>query len=175
MSVNVDFTEHLMDYEIEIIKRLAQKEGLLVLASGLSTQKILLSFLKPYCDSTELILVLNGTQNEVNRIALEMCCSGVVNVPKYISDLTQKKRNQLYNKGGVYFASSQVLILDFLKNVVDRPVHGIIVLNAEKASKNFDESFIISLAQSKGLNFTIGISDQPSKISKALPQVCQIN
>ena len=49
MSVNVDFTEHLMEYEIEIIKRLSHKEALLVLANGLSSREIVLSLLKLGC------------------------------------------------------------------------------------------------------------------------------
>ena len=79
-------------------------------------KKIILALIKPYCDSTDLVLILNGTNEDISRIGLECSCSNIKNVPVNISTLTQKKRMQTYEKGGVYFISSQVLILDMLKD-----------------------------------------------------------
>jgi len=81
-----------------------------------NSKKIILALIKPYCDSTDLVLILNGTNEDISRIGLECSCSNIKNVPVNISTLTQKKRMQTYEKGGVYFISSQVLILDMLKD-----------------------------------------------------------
>ena len=58
MSVQVSFSDHLLNYETEIIQRLAKKESLVVLAAGLPVEKLLLALIRPYCDT---VLVLNFT------------------------------------------------------------------------------------------------------------------
>ena len=63
-----------------------------------------------------------------------------------------------YEKGGVYFISSQVLILDLLKKQVNRKIGGIIVLHAERALGNYDECFIITMARKLGVGFVQCIS-----------------
>ena len=52
MSIDESFVRSLLDYEKEIIRRMQNKDSLLVLGRGLSVEKILMSLSVPYCDST---------------------------------------------------------------------------------------------------------------------------
>ena len=47
-----------------------------------------------------------------------------------------------------------------LKKQVERKIDGIIVLHAEKALSNFDESFIVQLARTQGVDFVQCLSDK---------------
>ena len=47
----------------------------------------------------------------MDRINVECRSVGVKRPPKNISDATQKQRMDMYEIGGVYFISAQVLIL----------------------------------------------------------------
>ena len=50
----------------------------------------------------------------------------------------------MYNKGGVFIASSRILINDLLKGIVDaKDVCGIIVNDAHKIKETSIESFIL--------------------------------
>lgn len=52
MSIDESFVRSLLDYEKEIIRRMQNKDSLLVLGRGLAVEKILMSLSVPYCDST---------------------------------------------------------------------------------------------------------------------------
>ena len=86
MSVQVGFDKGLLKYEIEIIRRLAKKESLVVLAAGLSVEALLLSLIKPYCETDELIFIVNGSKEEAGRVSIECQCAGVDTLPLLISD-----------------------------------------------------------------------------------------
>ena len=58
----------------------------------------------------------------MDRINVECRSVGLKRPPKNISDATQKQRMDMYEMGGVYFISAQVLILgmvfeNFEKNI----------------------------------------------------------
>ena len=61
----------------------------------------------------------------MDRINVECRSVGVKRPPKNISDATQKQRMDMYEMGGVYFISAQVLIL------------GMVFRNLKKKMKNF--------------------------------------
>ena len=71
----------------------------------------MLSLIIPYCDTNELVLVLNANNEEISRLAVECQMANVKNPPRNISDATQKQRAEFYAKGGVYFVTAQVLTL----------------------------------------------------------------
>ena len=47
-----------------------------------------------------------------------------------------------------------------IKGHVDRQIDGIIILHAERALSNFDESFIVQLARGKNVDFVQCLSDK---------------
>ena len=47
-----------------------------------------------------------------------------------------------------------------IKGHVNRQINGIIILHAERALSNFDESFIIQLARGKHVDFVQCLSDK---------------
>ncbi len=83
-----------------------------------------------------------------------------------ISELNQNKRAKMYREGGIFFISSQVLILDLIKNLIEREIHSIFVLTPEKALRKKEENYILNLALAKGLKFQHCLSNSPIQISK---------
>ena len=55
---------------------------------------------------------------------------------------------------------------------IERKIDGIIVLHAERALRNFDESFIISLARSSGVDFVQCLTDRAHTVAKNLEKLC---
>lgn len=171
MHIKLDFVKQLLNYEKEILRRMQNQNSLLVLARGLSIDKILLSLIIPYCDTSELVFILNTTAAEMSRISIECQMANVKNPPLNISELSQKQRMELYEKGGVYYISSQVLILDLLKKQIGRSITGIVVTHAERVLRKKEENFIINLAKFGGLDFVHCLTDAPSVISKDLGRI----
>ena len=92
--------------------------------------------------------------------------------PRHVSDLTQIKRMACYQKGGVYFVSSNVIILDLLKKQIGRPITGLVITHAERALRKKEENFIINLARFNGSDtFIHCLTDAPSAVSKNIDKI----
>ena len=154
----------LLEFENQIILDLFNENALLVLCEGLGLERIFIHFLHLYCDVKELVFVLNTDQMQQQYYIGKLKQSGVHNVPQVVtSEISTQERQKLYANGGVFFASSRILVMDFL---VDRvPVHlvsGILVNKAHKMSDACQECFIMRLFRQKNKDgFIKAFTDNP--------------
>ena len=158
----------LLEFENQIILDFFNENGLLVLCEGLGLERIFLHFLHLYCDLKELVFVVNTDQMQQRYYIEKLEKLGVSKLPQSVtSEMNVNERKKIYANGGVFFASSRILVMDFL---VDRvPVHlvsGLLVNKAHKLAESCQECFIMRLYREKNKEgFIKAFTDNPVALS----------
>ena len=148
----------LLPYENQIFLDLLQNDGLLVMAEGLGVERVLLNFIKLYCDSTHLVLIINTTEEEENFLLLKLKNAKVLDLPKRITTetLTINERVQAYTKGGCYFITSRIFVIDLLtERIPIELINGILVYKAHRIVDSCQETFILRLFRQKNKVYKI--------------------
>jgi DNA excision repair protein ERCC-4 len=169
----------LLEYEAKIFQDTFQKDSLLIMAEGLGIERIFLHFIRLYSDSSHLVIILNTHEAEeeyfLNRLK-ESPGSSVygneinsskssrpepdgggaaaisVQLPTKITTETHSmsERVDTYMKGGCFFITSRILVVDMLTDRIPiEHVSGILVYNAHKIIDSCQESFILRMFRQK--------------------------
>lgn len=166
----------LLEYEVELYKEIFTNEAcLLIMAEGLGIERIFLNFLKLYSDSSHLVLILNTHEAEeeffIERLKYESGSSLSIygnsigpttssaskeaisiQLPTRITTETHTvaERVETYLKGGCFFITSRILVVDMLTDRVPIDlVSGILVYNAHKIIDSCQETFILRMFRQK--------------------------
>lgn len=117
----------------------------LFLLRGISYEKVLLNLFKVYVDPANLVLVLNSDDYEENYY------TKLLNSPHvHQASNNSNEREKVYLSGGVQFISTQVLVLDLIKNRVPAElITGIFVLRAHQIIESCQEAFALRLFRQK--------------------------
>ncbi|PFH49381.1 hypothetical protein AMATHDRAFT_147779 [Amanita thiersii Skay4041] len=145
---------------------------LLVLARGLGLRRIVCTLMKIYDSPTNLILLVNATQEEESGIGEELSIMGCrkpgLRIIGY--ETGSKERQSIYKGGGLISVTSRILVVDMLQS--DIPIHlitGILVLHAERITPLVIEAFIVRLYREKNKSgFLKAFTDQPERITSGL-------
>uniref|UniRef100_H2Y933 DNA repair endonuclease XPF n=1 Tax=Ciona savignyi TaxID=51511 RepID=H2Y933_CIOSA len=154
----------MLGYENQIFLDMYQENALLVLCEGLGLDRIFLNFLRLYSDLKELVFVLNTDPVEQEYYIEKLKSLGTSQLPCVVtSEYGAKERKRMYARGGIFFASSRILVMDLL---VDRiPIHlvsGLLVTKAHKMADACQEPFIVRLFRQKNKEgFIKGFTDNP--------------
>ncbi|XP_022786619.1 DNA repair endonuclease XPF-like isoform X3 [Stylophora pistillata] len=168
----------LSEYENAMFLELMDDDGLFVTAKGLSIERVIASFLKIHCvtsdpSSISLVFVINTTDQEEDYILDEIKSSDVP-LPKVITtEFTSSERESVYLAGGVLFVTSRILVVDMLTKKV--PIHlvtGIVVFRAHKIIESCQEAFILRLfRENNKTGFIKALSENPQAFTTGLFQV----
>ena len=169
----------LLEYESDLFKEMFQNEAaLLIMAEGLGIERLFLNFLKLYSDSSQLVLVLNTHEaeedffieklkeengplcvygNEITNDDLPTTSSSLgekisIQLPTRITNETHTvaERVETYLKGGCFFVTSRILVVDMLTDRVPFDlVSGILVYNAHRVIDSCQETFILRMFRQK--------------------------
>lgn len=143
----------VMEYENQIYLDMFHNEALLITAEGLGIERIFLNFIKLYSDPTHLVLILNTEEAEedyfINQLKNE---SQNILLPTKITTETHSmnERVQTYLKGGCYFVTSRILVVDMLTERIPIDlISGILVYKAHKVIDSCQETFILRMFRQK--------------------------
>ena len=143
----------VMEYENQIYLDMFHNEALLIMAEGLGIERIFLNFIKLYSDPTHLVLILNTEEAEedyfINQLKTE---SENILLPTKITTETHSmnERVQTYLKGGCYFVTSRILVVDMLTERIPIDlISGILVYKAHKVIDSCQETFILRMFRQK--------------------------
>lgn len=168
---------NLMDYESNLFLEVMSEDGLLITAEGLGLDRLLLKTFNMFCSEENLVLVLNTTSEEQDFFINELSVAEVKHLPQVITaeNLSSERRN-MYFKGGVFFVTSRILVVDMLtKRLPIDYVTGIIVQRAHKTGISSQESFILRLfRENNSAGFIKGFSDRPTAFMSGFAQVERI-
>lgn len=155
----------LLEYENQIFHDIYEENALLILCEGLGLDRIFLNLIRLYSDLKELVLVLNTDEFQQKYYMQQLQELGVTNLPVTVtSDISAQGRQKMYDKGGVYFISSRILVMDLLmERIPINLITGIIVDKAHKMIDACQEAFILRLYREKNKDgFIKGLTDHPT-------------
>ncbi|CAM2099664.1 DNA repair endonuclease XPF [Caretta caretta] len=141
----------LLEHENQIFLDLFHRDGLVICARGLGIDRILLRFLRLYCEPASLVLVLNTSPAEEEYFIDQLRSDGVVHLPRRVTnEITSNCRYEVYTQGGVLFATSRILVVDFLTDrIPSNLITGILVYKAHRIIESCQEAFILRLFRQK--------------------------
>ncbi|XP_032896201.1 DNA repair endonuclease XPF isoform X2 [Amblyraja radiata] len=141
----------LLEYESQIFLDLFHEDGLVITAKGLGVDRILLNFLRLYCDPGNLLLVLNTNVAEEQYFIEQLRSEGASHLPRIITnEIPSNERYSVYTEGGVLFVTSRILVVDFLTDRIPANlITGILVYRAHKIIDSCQEAFILRLYRQK--------------------------
>jgi DNA excision repair protein ERCC-4 len=168
--------DKLLQYETQIYEDMFNNDALLITAAGLGIERIFLNFLKLYSTPTHLVLIVNAYEadeqffieklkemaaaaknkpadNEDDDFAGEEIC-----VPTKMTAEThsQADRTQAYLRGGCFFVTSRILVVDMLTDRIPIDlITGILVYNAHQVIDSSQETFILRMFREKNKAFII--------------------
>ncbi|KAM9124910.1 DNA repair endonuclease XPF [Pangshura tecta] len=140
-----------LEHENQVFLDLFHQDGLVICARGLGIDRILLRFLRLYCEPASLVLVLNTSPAEEEYFIDQLRSDGVVHLPQRVTnEITSNCRYEVYTQGGVLFATSRILVVDFLTNRIPSDlITGILVYKAHRIIESCQEAFILRLFRQK--------------------------
>ncbi|XP_039348507.1 DNA repair endonuclease XPF isoform X1 [Mauremys reevesii] len=140
-----------LEHENQVFLDLFHQDGLVICARGLGIDRILLRFLRLYCEPASLVLVLNTSPAEEEYFIDQLRSDGVVHLPRRVTnEITSNCRYEVYTQGGVLFATSRILVVDFLTDRIPSDlITGILVYKAHRIIESCQEAFILRLFRQK--------------------------
>ncbi|XP_034986690.1 DNA repair endonuclease XPF [Zootoca vivipara] len=140
-----------LEHENQIFLDLFHDDGLVVCARGLGIDRLLLRFLRLYCEPARLVLVLNTSPAEEEFFIDQLRTDNVAHLPRRVTnEIASSNRYEVYTQGGVIFATSRILVVDFLTDRIPSDlISGILVYKAHRIIESCQEAFILRLYRQK--------------------------
>nr|XP_027796741.1 DNA repair endonuclease XPF [Marmota flaviventris] len=141
----------LLEYERQLVLELLDTDGLVVCARGLGADRLLYHFLRLHCHPACLVLVLNTQPAEEEYFISQLKIEGVEHLPcRVTNEIASNNRYEVYTRGGVIFATSRILVVDFLTDRIPSDlITGILVYRAHRIIESCQEAFILRLFRQK--------------------------
>uniref|UniRef100_A0A5F9CN18 DNA repair endonuclease XPF n=1 Tax=Oryctolagus cuniculus TaxID=9986 RepID=A0A5F9CN18_RABIT len=141
----------LLEYERQLVLELLDTDGLVVCARGLGADRLLYHFLRLHCHPACLVLVLNTQPAEEEYFINQLKIEGVEHLPRRVTnEIASNSRYEVYTQGGVIFATSRILVVDFLTDRIPSDlITGILVYRAHRIIESCQEAFILRLFRQK--------------------------
>ncbi|KAK1344825.1 hypothetical protein QTO34_013527 [Cnephaeus nilssonii] len=141
----------LLEYERQLVLELLDADGLVVCARGLGADRLLYHFLRLHCHPACLVLVLNTQPTEEEYFINQLKIEGVEHLPRRVTnEIASNGRYEVYTQGGVIFATSRILVVDFLTDRIPSDlITGILVYRAHRIIESCQEAFILRLFRQK--------------------------
>ncbi|XP_066130910.1 DNA repair endonuclease XPF [Saccopteryx bilineata] len=141
----------LLEYERQLVLELLDTDGLVVCARGLGADRLLYHFLRLHCHPACLVLVLNTQTAEEEYFINQLKIEGVEHLPRRVTnEIASNSRYEVYTQGGVIFATSRILVVDFLTDRIPSDlITGILVYRAHRIIESCQEAFILRLFRQK--------------------------
>ncbi|XP_038942943.1 DNA repair endonuclease XPF isoform X2 [Rattus norvegicus] len=141
----------LLEYERQQVLELLDSDGLVVCARGLGADRLLYHFLRLHCHPACLVLVLNTQPAEEEYFINQLKIEGVEHLPRRVTnEIASNSRYEVYTQGGIIFATSRILVVDFLTGRIPSDlITGILVYRAHRIIESCQEAFILRLFRQK--------------------------
>ncbi|XP_008072787.1 DNA repair endonuclease XPF isoform X2 [Carlito syrichta] len=141
----------LLEYERQLVLELLDTDGLVVCARGLGADRLLHHLIRLHCHPACLVLVLNTQPTEEEYFINQLKIEGVEHLPlRVTNEIASNSRYEVYTQGGVIFATSRILVVDFLTDRIPSDlITGILVYRAHRIIESCQEAFILRLFRQK--------------------------
>ncbi|KAG7390554.1 DNA repair endonuclease XPF [Phytophthora pseudosyringae] len=167
-----------LPYERNVVEELYGQDGVLVLGRGLGLLRVLASFVRLYCSPRSLVLCLNANEQAatLRRLVLALGLDRRL-LPRVVDARNNlSERQQMYKRGGVFFVTARILVVDLLSNHVDPgSISGLLVNDAHHVTETSIEAFILRLYRERNREgFIKGFCDDSVALSSGFNRVEQV-
>ena len=140
----------LLEYENQLFMDMFNNDGLLIMADGLGIERIFTNFIKLYSDPSHLVLILNTQDAEeqffINKLKETKELEVTLPIKITTETFSLNERTEAYMKGGCFFVTSRILVVDMLCNRIPMDlISGILVYNAHSLIDSCQETFILRM------------------------------
>ncbi|POM59367.1 DNA repair endonuclease XPF [Phytophthora palmivora] len=145
---------------------------------GLGLLRVLASFVRLYCSPRCLVLCLNANEQAatLRRLVLTLGLDRRL-LPRVVDARNNlNERQQMYKRGGVFFVTARILVVDLLSNHVDPgSISGLLVNDAHHVTETSIEAFILRLYRERNRDgFIKGFCDDSVALSSGFNRVEQV-
>ncbi len=146
---------HLLGYENQLYSDMFNTDGLLIMAEGLGIERVFTNFIKLYSDPSHLVMILNTHDSEeqffIKKLKENKEDLEILPPVKITTDtMSLNERTEAYMKGGCFFVTSRILVVDMLCDRVPIDlISGILVYNAHTIIDSCQETFILRMYRQK--------------------------
>ncbi|OWZ18322.1 DNA repair endonuclease [Phytophthora megakarya] len=167
-----------LPYERDVVEELYAQDGVLVMGRGLGLLRVLASFVRLYCSPRCLVLCLNANEQAatLRRLVLALGLDRRL-LPRVVDARNNlNERQQMYKRGGVFFVTARILVVDLLSNHVDPGIiSGLLVNDAHHVTETSIEAFILRLYRERNREgFIKGFCDDSVALSSGFNRVEQV-
>ncbi|KAL4110827.1 hypothetical protein PRIC1_002512 [Phytophthora ramorum] len=167
-----------LPYEKEMVEELYAQDGVLVLGRGLGILRVLAGFVRLYCSPRSLVLCLNVNDQAatLRRLVLALGLDRRL-LPRVVDARNNlNERQQMYKRGGVFFVTARILVVDLLSNHVDPgSISGLLVNDAHHVTETSIEAFILRLYRERNREgFIKGFCNDSVALSSGFNRVEQV-
>lgn len=167
-----------LPYEREMVEELYAQDGVLVLGRGLGLLRVLASFVRLYCSPRSLVLCLNANEQAATLRRLVQALGLDRRLLPRVVDarINLNERQQMYKRGGVFFVTARILVVDLLSNHVDPGIiSGLLVNDAHHMTETSIEAFILRLYRERNREgFIKGFCGDSVALSSGFNRVEQV-
>ncbi|XP_037032816.1 DNA repair endonuclease XPF [Bradysia coprophila] len=136
---------YMLPYQKQIFLDLVYSDALVVCAKGISYNTVVTNLLRAYCDSANLVLVINAADYEEKYFKSRIDSRHI-----HESSTNANERQQIYLQGGIQFLTTRILVVDLLKERIPIDlITGIIILRAHQIVESCQEAFALRLYRQK--------------------------
>lgn len=115
------------------------------MSRGISYNNVVINLLRAYCDSANLVLVINAADYEEKYFKSRIDSRHI-----HESSTNANERQQIYLQGGIQFLTTRILVVDLLKERIPiELITGIIILRAHQIVESCQEAFALRLYRQK--------------------------
>ena len=144
----------LLEFENQIYLDMFHNDALLIEAGGLGIERIFTNFIRLYSDPAHLVIIINTHDAEeqffTNRLKESLLSNDMLPTKITTETHSQNERAQAYLKGGCFFITSRILVVDMLTDRIPIDlISGILVYNAHKIIDSCQETFVLRMFRQK--------------------------
>jgi DNA excision repair protein ERCC-4 len=144
----------LLEYENQIYLDMYHNDALLIEAGGLGIERIFTNFIKLYSDPVHLVIIINTHDAEeqyfINRLKEYNVDNDMLPTKITTETHSQAQRTEAYLRGGCFFITSRILVVDMLTDRIPIDlITGILVFNAHKIIDSCQETFVLRMFRQK--------------------------
>ncbi|KAJ2160643.1 DNA repair protein RAD16 [Coemansia sp. RSA 552] len=160
----------LLPFQRLILDELLDEDALCIVARGLGLNRILAELARICATSKALVFLLHASEEDeadLHHHLMQMRSGEQTGAAPELHVVTNEvnaaARSQLYRGGGLISATSRILIVDLLNQVVPTElVTGVIVHNASRVSAESVEAFVLRVIRNQNsAAFVKALSDSP--------------
>ena len=137
---------YALPFHAEALYECCKHDGITVMSRGLGIDRVIAGFIKiceefPNCllrntlpapEFKPVFLVLHTSEELEQRLKMQLDLLGAP-IPSNLRGLTSEQRSEKYSKGGTFFVTPRVIVVDFLLNNLNcNSVAGLLVNEGEK-------------------------------------------